>query len=59
MKAIVVTDEAAGAAGMTLVKRPELPEAVNELPALVPHEVNQKREGTWGCVSARAIAPGA
>jgi NADPH:quinone reductase-like Zn-dependent oxidoreductase len=30
MKAIVVTDEAAGAAGMTLVQRPEPPAAIND-----------------------------
>ena len=31
MKAIVVTDEAAGAAGMTLVERPEPPAAINDV----------------------------
>ena len=31
MKAIVVTDEAAGTAGMTLVERPEPPAAINEV----------------------------
>src|SRR3954465_12538513 len=30
MKAIVVTDEAAGTAGMTLVERPEPPAAIND-----------------------------
>ena len=31
MKAIVVTDQAAGAAGMTLVERPEPPAAINDV----------------------------
>jgi NADPH:quinone reductase-like Zn-dependent oxidoreductase len=31
MKAIVVTDEAAGTAGMTLVERPEPPVAINDV----------------------------
>src|SRR3954464_3140766 len=31
MKAIVVTDEAAGPAGMTLVERPEPPGAINDV----------------------------
>ena len=31
MKAIVVTDEAAGTAGMTLVERPEPPAAINDV----------------------------
>ena len=31
MKAIVVTDEAAGTAGMTLVQRPEPPAAINDV----------------------------
>jgi len=35
MKAIVVTDQAAGTAGMTLVERPEPPAAINELVAHV------------------------
>jgi hypothetical protein len=30
MRAIVVTDEAAGAAGMTLVEQPEPPAPINE-----------------------------
>ena len=35
MKAIVVTDEAAGTAGMTLVERPEPPAAINDVVAQV------------------------
>ena len=31
MKAIVVTDQAAGTAGMTLVERPESPAAINDV----------------------------
>ena len=31
MKAIVVTDQAAGTAGMTLVQRPEPPAAINDV----------------------------
>jgi hypothetical protein len=31
MKAIVVTDEAAGTAGMTLAERPEPPAAINDV----------------------------
>ena len=31
MKAIVVTDQAAGTAGMTLVERPEPPAAINDV----------------------------
>jgi len=31
MKAIVVTDEAAGTVGMTLVERPEPPAAINDV----------------------------
>ena len=31
MRAIVVTDQAAGTAGMTLVKRPESPAAINDV----------------------------
>jgi NADPH:quinone reductase-like Zn-dependent oxidoreductase len=31
MKAIVVTDQAAGAAGMTLVERPDPPAAINDV----------------------------
>ena len=31
MKAIVVTDQAAGTAGMTLVERPEPPAATNDV----------------------------
>jgi len=31
VKAIVVTDEAAGTAGMTLVERPEPPAAINDV----------------------------
>jgi hypothetical protein len=31
MKAIVVTDEAAGTAGMTLVERPDPPAAINDV----------------------------
>jgi len=35
MKAIVVTDEAAGTAGMTLVERPEPPAAINDVVAQI------------------------
>jgi hypothetical protein len=31
MKAIVVTDQAAGTAGMTLMERPEPPAAINDV----------------------------
>ena len=31
MKAIVVTDQAAGTAGMKLAERPELPAAINDV----------------------------
>ena len=36
MKAIVVTDEAAGTAGMTLTERPEPTPAINEVVVQVP-----------------------
>jgi hypothetical protein len=37
MKAIVVTDQAAGTAGMTLVERPEPPAAINDVVGLVSY----------------------
>jgi hypothetical protein len=36
MKAIVVTDQAAGTAGMTLVERPEPPPAINHRQSRLP-----------------------
>jgi hypothetical protein len=37
MKAIVVTDQATGTAGMTLVERPEPPAAINDVVGLVSY----------------------
>jgi NADPH:quinone reductase-like Zn-dependent oxidoreductase len=47
MKAIVVTDEAAGAAGMTLVKRPEPEPAINEVVVQVHASGFTAGELTW------------
>jgi NADPH:quinone reductase-like Zn-dependent oxidoreductase len=61
MKAIVVTDAAAGAAGMTLVERPEPPAAINDVivevhaSGFVPTEVEWP--STWTDRAARDRAP--
>jgi hypothetical protein len=44
MKAIVVTDQAAGAAGMKLVERPELQAAINDVVVQV-HASGFTRDG--------------
>ena len=61
MKAIVVTDQAAGAAGMTLVERPEPPAAINDViveihaSGFVPTEVGWP--STWTDRAARDRTP--
>ena len=61
MKAIVVTDQAAGAAGMTLVERPEPPAAINDViveihaSGFVPTEVGWT--STWTDRADRDRAP--
>jgi NADPH:quinone reductase-like Zn-dependent oxidoreductase len=47
MKAIVVTDEAAGTAGMTLVERPEPPAAINDVVVEVHASGFVPTELTW------------
>ncbi|MEV4266621.1 NADP-dependent oxidoreductase [Kribbella sp. NPDC049584] len=47
MKAIVVTDEAAGTAGMTLVERPEPPAAINDVIVEVHASGYVPTEVTW------------
>ena len=47
MKAIVVTDEAAGTAGMTLVERPEPEPAINDLVVQVHASGFTSGELTW------------
>src|SRR6266702_318739 len=47
MKAIVVTDEAAGTAGMTLVERPEPPAAINDVVVRVHASGFTSGELTW------------
>ena len=47
MKAIVVTDEAAGTAGMTLVKRPEPEPAINDVVVEVHASGFTSGELTW------------
>src|SRR4051812_50129469 len=47
MKAIVVTDQAAGAAGMTLVERPEPEPAVNDVVVEVHASGFTSGELTW------------
>ena len=47
MKAIVVTDEAAGTAGMTLVERPEPPAAINDVVVQVHASGFTSGELTW------------
>ena len=47
MKAIVVTDEAAGTAGMTLVERPEPEPAINEVVVQVHASGFTSGELTW------------
>ncbi|RZU13995.1 NADPH:quinone reductase-like Zn-dependent oxidoreductase [Kribbella rubisoli] len=47
MKAIVVTDEAAGTAGMTLVERPEPPAAINDVVVEVHASGYVPTEVTW------------
>ena len=47
MKAIVVTDEAAGTAGMTLVERPEPPAAINDVVVQVHASGFVGTELTW------------
>ena len=61
MKAIVVTDEAAGTAGMTLVERPEPPAAINDVivqihaSGFVPTELEWP--STWTDRAARNRTP--
>ena len=61
MKAIVVTDQAAGAAGMTLVERPEPSAAINDViveihaSGFVPTEVGWS--STWTDRAARDRTP--
>src|SRR5919206_112502 len=61
MKAIVVTDEAAGTAGMTLVERPEPPAAINDVvvqvhaSGFVPTEMEWP--STWTDRAARDRTP--
>jgi NADPH:quinone reductase-like Zn-dependent oxidoreductase len=61
MKAIVVTDQAAGAAGMRLVERPERPAAINDVlveihaSGFVPTEVGWP--STWTDRGGRARTP--
>src|SRR5436853_586527 len=61
MKAIVVTDEAAGTAGMTLVERPEPPAAINDVivevyaSGFVPTEMEWP--STWTDRAGRDRAP--
>src|ERR1700752_2803389 len=61
MKAILVTDEAAGTAGMTLVERPEPPAAINDVvvevheSGVVPTEV--AGASTWTDRRGGARAP--
>jgi NADPH:quinone reductase-like Zn-dependent oxidoreductase len=47
MKAIVVTDEAAGTAGMTLVERPEPPAAINDVVVRIHASGFVPTEMTW------------
>ena len=47
MKAIVVTDEAAGTAGMTLVERPEPEAAINDVVVRVHASGFVPTELTW------------
>ena len=47
MKAIVVTDEAAGTAGMTLVERPEPEPAINDVVVQVHASGFTSGELTW------------
>ena len=47
MKAVVVTDEAAGTAGMTLVERPEPPAAINDVIVQVHGSGFTSGELTW------------
>ena len=47
MKAIVVTDEAAGTAGMTLVERPEPPAAINDVIVQIHASGFVPTEMTW------------
>src|SRR5213082_1605241 len=47
MKAIVVTDQAAGTAGMTLVERPEPPAAINDVLVQVHASGFTSGELTW------------
>ena len=47
MKAIVVTDEAAGTAGMTLVERPEPPAAINDVIVRIHASGFTSGELTW------------
>ena len=61
MKAIVVTDQAAGTAGMTLVERPEPPAAINDVivqihaSGFVPTEMEWP--STWTDRAARDRTP--
>jgi NADPH:quinone reductase-like Zn-dependent oxidoreductase len=61
MKAIVVTDQAAGTAGMTLVERPEPPAAINDVvvevhaSGFVPTEMGSQRT-SWSSITGRLSA---
>ena len=47
MKAIVVTDQAAGTAGMKLVERPEPKAAINDVVVEVQRRVSSATDPTW------------
>jgi NADPH:quinone reductase-like Zn-dependent oxidoreductase len=59
-KAIVVTDQAAGTAGMTLVERPEPPAAINDVvvevhaSGFVPPSFRSYNDGTGTAHNARS-----
>jgi len=58
MKAIVVTDQAAGAAGMTLVEHPEPTAAINDAVVEVHASGTGPRRGpTGGTATARRRSP--
>ena len=59
MKAIVVTDQAAGTAGMTLMERPEPPAAINDVIVQIHAVVDpDTHESDLGSKSTRAGADG-
>src|SRR5262249_62022932 len=57
MKAIVVTDQAAGTAGMTLVERPEPQAAINDVVVQVHASGFTSGELTWPSTWTRPPAP--